>query len=38
LFDLTLPRRRSGPDLTDREVSDAAWEEHVSERFGTGQD
>jgi AbrB family looped-hinge helix DNA binding protein len=37
VFDLTPPRRRRDVGLSDRETTDAAWDEHVSEKFVSGR-
>lgn len=36
-FAFKPPRPRRDVGLTDREITAAAWEEHVSERHGSGR-
>jgi AbrB family looped-hinge helix DNA binding protein len=36
VFDLTPPRPRRAVGLSDRETTDAAWDEHVANKFGPG--
>lgn len=40
IFDYKPPRPRRELGLTDREITDIAWEDHVTEKFGRprGQD
>ena len=35
-FAFKPPRPRRDVGLTDRETTDAAWEEHVTEKYGSG--
>jgi hypothetical protein len=34
VFDLKPPRERRELGLTDRQITDIAWEDHVAENFG----
>lgn len=34
VFDLKPPRPREDLGLTDRQITDVAWEQHVAEKFG----
>jgi AbrB family looped-hinge helix DNA binding protein len=34
IFDYTPPRLRKELGLSDRQITDLAWEDHVAEKFG----